>query len=177
MHVLIGLLTALAGLIWALVALERAGKTFPFVSPFTWYRRTQWQKQYGQKPLYSLREPVDVAGVLLLGMAKCEGEISGRQKNELVAIFQREFHLDAKDAADLLVASAHLLRDEVYILDSLPKILAPSAAAFTPEHVSSLLDLMHRIATLESPFNDEQTKLLAATEHYFRPKTARAGNW
>lgn len=174
---LIGLLTAITGLIWALVALERAGKTLSFASPFTWYRSTEWRKQYGQKPLYSLREPVDVAGVLLLGMAKCEGEVSGRQKSELVAIFEREFHLNAKDAADLLVASAHLLRDEVYIFDSLPQILAPSAAAFTREHVSSLLELMHRIATLESPLKDEQTKLLAATEHYYRPKTARAGNW
>ena len=177
MHVLIGVLTAIAGLIWALVSLQRAGIALNPVSPFTWYRRMQWQKKCNQKPLYRLREPVDVAGGLLLGVAKCEGEVSAQQKRELLSIFEKEFQLDPKDASDLLVASAHLLRDEVYILDNLPKILSHSAEGFTPAHVSSLLALMRRLGTLESPLNEEQEKLIAATEQHFSTRTTRKEKW
>jgi len=177
MHVLIGVLTAIAGLIWALVSLKRAGIALNPVSPFTWYRRIQWQNKCNQKPLYCLREPVDVAGVLLLGVAKCEGEISAQQKRDILSIFETEFQLDTKDASDLLVASAHLLRDEVYILDNLPKILSPSTEGFTPAHVSSLLALMRRVGTLESPLNEEQEKLIAATEQHFSTRTTRKEKW
>jgi hypothetical protein len=177
MHVVIGILTALAGLMWAFLAFQRAGRAFSPVGPFTWYRRVQWQRRFNQKPLYSLKDPVDVAAVLLLGTAKCEGEVSAEQKRELLSIFGQEFQLSPKDASDLLVASAYLLRDEVYILDNLPKILEPAAEAFTPERISSLLALMRRIGTLDSPFNAEQEQLIAATEQYFAQRAPRKGNW
>ena len=177
MHVLIGVLTAIAGLIWAFVALQRTGVAFSPVSPFTWYRRVQWQRRFNQKPLYSLKDPVDVAAALLLGISKCEGEVTADQKRALQSIFEQEFHLSAKDASDLLVASAFLLRDEVYILDNLPKILDSSANGFTPTMISSLLALMRRVGTLEGPLNDEQEKLITATEQYFSSRAPRKDPW
>lgn len=167
MHVVIGLVTAIAGLIWALVALQRAGVNIGWLDPFAWYRRVQWQKKYADKPLYSLNDPMDVAAVLLLATAKCEGEVSAEQKQALLKTFESEFSLNADEAADLLVAGAHLLRDEVYVVDNLGRVLERSRDRFTRGQVSSLLSLMHRIAELEGPVNEEQSKLIAATRRYF----------
>ena len=73
MHVVIGVLTALAGLIWAVVALQKAGITLSSFNPFLWQRRMAWKKNLGEKPLYALSDPMEVAAVLILGVAKCEG--------------------------------------------------------------------------------------------------------
>lgn len=177
MHIVIGLITAVGGLIWALVALQRAG--FDLSDPFAWYRRAQWKKKYADKPLYCLEQPMDVAAVLLLGVAKCEGEISAQQKKELLRRFESEFKLTPDEASDLLLASSHLIRNEVYLVDNLHRILERSKDRFTPAQASSLLALMERVANVEGVANEEQRKLIAATEHYFseRANTGNANAW
>ncbi|MBI1906467.1 MAG: phenylacetic acid degradation protein [Rhodocyclales bacterium] len=177
MHVVIGIITALAGLIWALVSLQRSGFSLSSLDPFAWYRRMQWSKKYGAKPLYNLKLPLEVAAVLLLGVAKCEGEISTEQKKQLLAIFEKNFQQSPDEASDLLLASAHMIRNEIYLVDSLAKILEPSAGAFTSAHVQSLLSLMRGLSNLESPANQEQEKLIVATENYFKSKFGPKRDW
>jgi len=164
---IIAVISALAGLIWALSALQRSGFDFNSLNPFLAWRRWQWRKTYGDKPLYKLDRPIDVAAVLLLGVAKADGEITSEQKKELLGMFQSEFGLTREVASDLLRASSHLIRDEIYLVDRLDKILERSAASFERETADSLLGMMRRMATLEGSINGEQQKLLDATEGYF----------
>ncbi|MCL2590745.1 MAG: hypothetical protein FWD67_07675 [Betaproteobacteria bacterium] len=176
MHIVIGFLTAVAGVVWAFVALQRAGFKIDSLNPFAWYRRSQWNKQNTTPPLYKLSNPIDVAAVLLLGVIKCEGEISAEQKKAILQIFEKTFHLSAADASDLLLASAHLIRNVVYIGDQLPKILGPSKESFTPPLVGSLLQLMRHVSTIEGPANAEQEKLIDATEKFFSAVLKRKPN-
>lgn len=177
MHIVIGVISAIAGLIWALVALQRAGFDVGSCNPVLWRRRAQWRKKYAEKPIYTLTEPLDLAALLLLGTAKCEGEVSTEQKQELRNIFTEELKLNAGEADDLLVASAHLMRDEIYLVDHLPQILEKSSSKFSAEQLESLLGLMHRIAEKESPINEEQEKLITATADYFRVHKKAVGTW
>jgi hypothetical protein len=126
MHIVLGVLSAAAGLIWALVALQRSGFDPASLNPFLWLRRSRWRKSYSTRAIFNLDNPMDVAAVLILGTAKCEGEISTQQKQAVQAIFESEFNLDRSTATDLLVASAHLIRDEIYLVDNLDKILKSS---------------------------------------------------
>lgn len=178
MHIIIAAITALAGLLWALSSLQRSGFNLNALNPFLAYRRWKWSRTYGAKPIYRLERPMDVAAVLLLGIAKADGEITSDQKRELQNIFQSEFEISRDEAADLLLASSHLIRDEIYIVDHLDKILAPSAAKFELEAVRSLLTMMRRVAALDGSINGEQQKLIDATERYFegRQKVAN-GKW
>ena len=177
MHILIGAISALAGLIWAFVALQRAGLDLNSLNPFLWLRRARWKQKYCEKPIYTLDQPLDVAALLLLGVAKCEGEISAEQKSTITAIYENEFHLDREEASDLLLASAHLLRDEIYLVDNLPRILAKSAPAFTPEQVISLLALLRRVGSIEGALNGEQTKLIEAVQNCFDKSGTPSGKW
>jgi hypothetical protein len=177
MHIVLAMLSAAGGLIWALVALQRSGFNPDSLNPFLWLRRSRWRKQYGTHPLYRIAEPMDVAAVLILGTAKCEGEISAEQKRAIQQIFMQEFKLDENAAADLLLASAHLIRDEVYLVDKLENILGYSSKTFTPEQSSSMVSMMTRVATLESAINSEQRKLVVATEQYYERLFARQHSW
>jgi uncharacterized tellurite resistance protein B-like protein len=177
MHIVIGVVTALAGLIWALVALQRAGVRIGSLDPFAWYRRMQWRKKYADKPLYCLTDPVDVAAVLLLATAKCEGEVSAEQKQALLKTFESEFSLSADEAADLLVACAHLLRNEVYVFDNLERVLERAKDRFSVTQVASLATLMRRVAELDGPANGEQRKLIDATQRYFEERAQPKSAW
>ena len=177
MHIVISVITALGGLIWALVALQKSGFNVSVLNPFFWHRRADWRKKYDTKPIYKLSEPVDVAALLLLGVAKCEGEISSEQKQKILSIFAHNLHLVADDANDLLLASAHLLRDEIYLVDNIEKILESSGSKFTREQVNSVLELMKQVALIESDINLEQQKLIDATEEYFVKIKKDPGKW
>jgi uncharacterized tellurite resistance protein B-like protein len=174
-HIIIAAITALAGLFWALNALQRSGFNLNALNPFLAYRRWQWSRTYGAKPIYRLDRPMDVAAVLLLGIAKADGEITSDQKRELQNLYQSEFEISRDEAADLLLASSHLIRDEIYIVDHLDKILQPSASKFEPDAVSSLLRMMRRIAALDGSINAEQQKLIDATERFFAARQKAAG--
>lgn len=177
MHIVIAAITALAGLLWAINSLMRSGFSLSSLDPFAAYRRWQWRRTYGGKPIYKLDRPMDVAAVLLLGIAKADGDITSDQKRELQAIFQNEFEISRDEAADLLLASSHLIRDEIYIVDHLDKILERSAPRFEAENVSTLLRYMRKIAAMDGSINAEQQKLIDATERYFSSKQQPAGKW
>ena len=177
MHIVLSIITAMAGLIWALSSLQKSGFDINSLNPFLWHRRNSWRKKYDAKPIYKLSEPIDVAALLLLGAAKCEGEISAEQKNQLTRIFKNEFHLNNDDASDQLLASSHLLRDEIYIVDNIDRILEKSSSKFSTSQVSSLLSLMEQVSKIESPINQEQKKLINATQQYFAKINKGSGNW
>ena len=98
MHIVIAAITAIAGLLWALNALQRSGFQFSSLNPFLAWRRWQWSRSYGARPIYKLERPMDVAAVLLLGVAKADGAITSDQKRELLAMFQDEFARTPGDA-------------------------------------------------------------------------------
>jgi len=177
MHIIIGLITAIAGLFWAFNSLQRSGFNPSSLNPFLMFRRSKWKKLYAEKPIYNLDKPLDVAAVLLLGTLKCEGEISSDQKATLINIFEEQFNMGNSEAADLMLGSSHLIRDEVYLADSVDKILAISRDQFSDEQVDSVLSLMEKVSSLESPTNEAQVNLIAATKNYFSKTSKTSGSW
>jgi hypothetical protein len=159
MHVLIGLITALAGLVWALYSLQRAGFD---LNPAGWGRRRQWRKLYGTKPIFTLQRPMEAAALLMVGVLKQEGEISREQKAALVEIFRETFHLDEAQAQDVFASSVFLLKDELNLDQSVRGILAPTRERFTPEQAASLIALLERVARLEGAPNDAQQRIIDA---------------
>jgi uncharacterized tellurite resistance protein B-like protein len=177
MHIVIAAITAVAGLVWALNSLQRSGFDLNSLNPFLAYRRWQWRRTYGGRAIYKLDRPMDVAAVLLLGVAKADGDITSDQKRELLAMFQAEFGISRDEASDLLLASAHLIRDEIYLVDHLDKILEHSAPKFEFEAVTALLRMMRRMAALDGAINGEQEKLINATDRYFAARSRPPAKW
>ena len=157
---LIALLGAIAGLVWAINALQKSGVS---LNPFAWLRRLKWNREFGTKPLYRLRDPAEVAAVLLFGTAKCKGEVTATQKAKLRELYTGVLKLPAAEADDMLVAAAFMVRNEVYIVDSIEHILLNTRRSLSAEQKSSMLNMMETVAAVDGPVNAEQRKLIDRT--------------
>lgn len=177
MHILIGLLTAIGGVIWALYRLQNAGVDLNSFNPFYWLRRRKWQKQLGTKPIHRLDRPLDAAALLVVAIAKSEGEISREQKSQIIDIFVGEFKLPQSKAAELFSASAFMLRDVMNIAGEVRHILMPCQNAFTREQSDSLLQMMNRVAALEGDISDEQHRIISAVAQELAPPPEAQAGW
>lgn len=177
MHIVIGVITALASLCWALYALQRSGLDLNELNPFLWARRRKWRMLYGAKPVFSLTKPVEVAAILIVGILKEEGEISREQKSEVLRIFEQKFHLDAGKAVELYKSSLFLLKDEMNIEQIVKGIIAPVKSSFTPEQVESLLELLSQVASIEGPVTSSQMRIIEIIADEFGRESVKAGAW
>ena len=177
MHYVIGLITAIAGLIWALNSLQRAGVDLNAFNPFFWWRRHQIAKKYGANPLHVLDNPMEVAALLLLATVKCDGEISREEKQFLLNTFENEFRQSSHDASSLLSQATYLLRDESDVSDQLDKILKRSLPRFTQQQIESTLDLMQHASTIERGASESKRRLIAETARIFGASLEPAPKW
>lgn len=164
MHIIIAAITALAGLIWALHSLQNAGLDLNSFNPFTWARRRKWERLYGAKPLFNLAKPMEAAAAIMVGVLKQEGEISREQKQAVIDMFKSSFSLDEQEAVELFSASAHLVKDEINIDQSIRHILKPSITQFTPDMAASLIDLLGKVARLEGAPSKSQQAIIVSVE-------------
>lgn len=177
MHIVIAVITALAGFFWALTALRNSGFQLSALNPFLAARRWRWRREYGAKPLYRLERPMDAAAAVLVAIAKADGLISSEQKQTLLKLFEQHFEVPPSEASQLFAAAVHLLRDELSIADGVPHLFERSASRFEPSQVQDLLAMMRQIAMMDGSINDEQQRLLDATERYFAETHAPQQKW
>ena len=177
MHYVIGLITAIAGLLFALHKLQEAGVDLNAFSPFVWWRRRQLERIYGAKPLYVLDKPMEAAALLALATVKCEGEVSREQKRFLLTSFEKEFGLSTRESSDLLSQSAYLLRDEEEIASQLGEVLERSRPAFTKEQIESTLELMERMSSMEGAPNEGQAMLIGETKRILDAQKSEPQKW
>jgi uncharacterized tellurite resistance protein B-like protein len=177
MYLTLGMMSAVAGLIWILFVLQRTGNRPESFNPLRWLHRYRWRKVYGSHPLYALENPTEVAAVLLTEVARCEGRISPELNHALQQIFRHEFRLNSDAASRLVQASTRLLEDQDNLAEHLAPILDASSHSVSRGQASSLLSLMTRVATLESVLNEEQRRLILATERYYEQLFHRRSAW
>lgn len=174
---IIAVISALAGLIWALTALRNTGFHFSSLNPFLAVRRWRWSRDFGAKPIFKLDRPMDAAAVLLVAIAKADGIMSAEQKQELLGMFQHSFELTANEASEMLTSTIYLLRDELSIAENVDKILERSASRFEPPQVAELLRMMRKLAAMDGSVNTEQGRILSATERFFERRHAPHKKW
>lgn len=177
MHVIIGILTALTGLVWALYSLHRAGFDVTSLDPTAWARRRKWRRLYGTKPIFTLEQPMEVAALLIIAVLKQEGEISREQKAAVIDIFQSTFHQTEAQARDVFASSVYLLKDELNLDQSVPGILAVSRDRFTTGQAESLLTLLEQVASLEGPVTDAQRRIIDAVRTELARPEAPTDHW
>jgi uncharacterized tellurite resistance protein B-like protein len=165
MQNLIVLLIALAGLAWALFALQRAG-----IQAGKGNRHTP-------HPPHPINDSMVTAAVLLAGVARYRGELGTDHRRFLLRLFEQEFALDAASAARLLDDGIRMAGDVNSLPDRLETILAVSSRAVSVDQASTLLSMMTRAATLDSALNDSQRKLILATEKYYEHLFTRRPDW
>lgn len=168
MHVILAALGAIVTILILLNRLSESGIDVGWLNPFAWKRRRDWAKKYHANPVYALTNPMELTALVMVGLAKGEGEISAEQKREIKRQFREVFHLDDEKAAALFTSSCFLLRGELEPLTNVEKLLAPSAGHFNQEQAQSALGLFRHIASFEGPMNAFQEDVIEQFERAFR---------
>ena len=149
MAYLLGLLGLIVTGLVLLSRLADAGIDLGGLNPFLLRRRRAWRRQFEANPLFSLDDPMDVAAVLAVGVAKADGDMSAEQKHALLDAFQRTFGLDHRSAENLLASSAHLVADGQVLTDQVHDVIARSKERFTDHQIASTLSLLEAVAAVE----------------------------
>ena len=177
MHIILGVLGSLVTILWIFYRLAELGVGLGGLNPFLWRRRRRWRKQYEANPIYSIDKPIEAAALVLTATAKVTGEISSEEKCELLAIFEGEFHVSKREAADLLASSTFLIGRGDEIRDSLEKVLAPSVANFTPEQAESVVKLAHRVAQTGGEPTTVQVAFISSVHKHLMPEVGEKTKW
>ena len=146
MHIILGLLGTIVTILVLLNKLAEAGIDLGGLNPYLWNRRRKWKKLYEGNPLYKIQQPMDATAILMVAVAKADGDMTKEDKASLLRYFETDFRLSKKDAAGLLISSVHLLGDGNELRANLSKFLAPSQENFSEERARSAVALVSRVA-------------------------------
>lgn len=177
MHIIIGLITAIAGFIWALHSLQNAGFDLNALNPFTWARRRKWEKQLGTKPMHALEDSMEAAALLVISIAKAEGEITRDTKMEILELFENEFGVNRSKAISLFSASSFMLKDSINVDAEVVHILSPSKSDFDESHALKLVEMMNKVASKENVITTSQQKIINAVSKELKLNEEKPKNW
>ena len=169
MHIIIGLLGAIVSLLYIL---DRLGIDIGWLNPFSWARRRAWAKKYEGDPIYAVEDPIHVAAILVVGVARLGGDVGAEQKQAIIQAFANTFSLSDSDANGLYISAQHLLGAPQVIENQLNGVVDKHGDAFNAEQSASLLGLIR--TTVETPSETQRhfVESIAA-----RLRTPATGVW
>jgi len=164
MHIILGALGMIVSILVLLNRLAEAGIDIGGLNPFLWHRRRKWRNMYQGNPVFKIDSPMDATAILMVATVKADGDMSSEEKKTLLKLFEEEFKLSKKDAAGLLISSAHLLGDGTEVRNNIEKFLAPSKEKFTESQAGSALALISSVAGDPDTRHENISKVLEQVE-------------
>ncbi len=177
MHIILGVLGTIVTILILVNRLSENGIDIGWLNPFAWKRHREWAKKYHANPAYSLTSPMEVTGLIMVALAKSEGDISSDQKNEIKNKFVDVFNLNEDQAAGLLTSSVFLLKEDVSIVNNMNKLLEPSIEAFTEGQAESAYELLSHIAKFDGPPSQFQEDVVMSFKKSFQGRFANTDGW
>ncbi len=173
MHVILGILTAIGTILFIL---DRLGIDIGWWNPFHMMRRRAFANKHSADPIYSIEDPIHVASLLIIGVAKLDGELTSEEREAAQAQFETKFSLSESDAKGLFSSAAHLLAAPQLLDDQLGKLAERNTERFSPEQADSLIEMMITVVSVDggpSAIQQEFIEKLRATLVARQP----AGTW
>ena len=177
MHIVIGALGSTVTILWLLHRLAEMGIDLGGLNPWAWRRRHKWRQAYEANPVYSVTSPMELTALLMAATAKADGDMSSEEKQAILGLFGREFHLSERDAASLLTASTHLLGRGEEVRDNLEQVMQPSRAKFSDAQARSAVAMIEEVAALGGGATQVQAELATRIRDGLMPPTAPTEEW
>jgi uncharacterized tellurite resistance protein B-like protein len=177
MHIVLGVLGTIVTILILLNRLAEAGIDLGGLNPFLWHRRRMWRRRLEGDPVYQMENPMDVTALLMVAVAKSDGDMSSEEKKKILEMFQNEFHLSRRDASDLMVASVFVLKDGSALRSNPSKVLQPSLPKFTQEQAASAVSLISQVGRIDPEPNEVRETLVNDICALLSPVTREKGKW
>lgn len=157
MHIILGLLGSIVSILYLL---ERLGVDIGWLNPWSWRRRRAWAKKYEGDPIYSIEDPIHVAAILIVGVAKLDGDLSAEQKTAVLRQFEETFSLESRAASELLGSATHLLGAPQVIGPQLEGVANRNRHTFKPDQAESMIEMIQQVATVGGAMSDAQREFV-----------------
>ena len=174
MHVV---LMVLGSIVTILVLLDRMGVDIGWLNPFHWAHRRRWANKYEGDPIYAVEEPLHVAALLIVGVAKLDGDISAEQKQTALDQFETVFKLESKEATDLLTSASHLLGGPQVIETQLDGLISRNQGSFSAEQADSMMQMMVKVASADGELSASQQQYIDKIRSAFVQQTETDETW
>ncbi len=174
MHIVLALL---GSIITILYLLDRMGIDLGGLNPFHWRRRRAWAAKYEGDPIYSVDDPMHVAALLIVGVAKLDGDLSSEQKKVVLDQFESNFSLDSRGASELLGSAAHLLGAPQVIDTQLNGVAEKNKDRFSKVQAESMIQMMVEVASADGELSVKQSKYVENIRSLFVPSPRNQGTW
>lgn len=177
MHVILGLLGTIVTILYLFHRLAEMGIDLGGLNPFYWRRRRAWRKKYEGDPIYAVENPMEIAAIVIVAVAKIEGDITAEQKNMLLTEFASRFSLNEREASQLLGSTTHLLGQPQIIEKQLDGLFERNKELFSAEQAESLVAMMLKIASAEGSPSGAQSALMASVRSRLGMTPGSDGVW
>ena len=157
MHIIIGFLGSLVTILYLL---DRLGIDIGGLNPFYWYRRRAFARKFGADPIYSIDDPIHLASLFVIGVAKLDGELTAEQRRVAQQQFESAFSLSETDASALFGSASHLLAAPQLLDDQLGKLADKNKDSFSNEQAESLLSMMVTVVTSDGEASAAQRQFI-----------------
>ncbi len=174
MHIVLGLLGSIVTILYLL---NRLGVDIGWLNPSWWRRRRQWASKYQGDPIFSVEDPLHVAALLIIGVAKLEGDLTTEQKQVVRDQFSEKFSMSEKETGELLGSAAHLLAAPQLLGTQLKKLASRNTNSFSSEQAESLLAMMDNVAAAEGGRSGQQQEYVSEMRSIFAPQQKGDGPW
>lgn len=173
MHIVLGLLTSVLTILYLL---DRLGVDVGWLNPFAWRRRRAWARKYEGDPIYSVEDPIHVAAILIIGVAKFEGDLGAEQKQAVLSQFEQKFSMSPQAAKELMTAATHLLGAPQIIESQLNGLADKHKSTFSGDQAASLFEMLHHVVTVEGDMSETQKEFVNGLRSRFAIPRAE-GTW
>ncbi len=163
MHIIIAIITAIAGLLWALNALQRSGFDLNSLNPFFWARRRRWENMQ-VNPLYGVETARELAALLMFAVMRQGGDPTEEQKQHLLGLYREELRFAENDSTEMYTVASHLLSTDPNYMHKVQDLMAPALPSMTVEQKQSVPQLVRTVAEFNGPPNKTQQDFVSAIE-------------
>ncbi len=160
MHILLALLGTVVTLLVLLHRLAEIGVDLGGFNPFLRRRRRAWRQKYEANPIFALEDPLDIAAVLVVGVARVDGDMTSDEKAAVLREFENTLGLEPDGAAQLARSASHLIGDGNVLDTQLDDVLRGRQETFSDNQVESLLEMMQRVANEGNGETASQRRLM-----------------
>lgn len=177
MHIVLAALGAIVTILILVNRLSDNGIDIGWLNPFAWKRRREWSKKYHANPIYSIQNPMEVTALLMVPLAKSEGDMSSEQKKEIKNKFKEVFHLTEDQSVSLITSSVFMLKNDVSAVNDIDKLLEPSINNFTEDKAKSACMLLKHISSLDGPPNKTQEDIVSCFKRTMTSRFSSQVSW
>ncbi len=125
-------------------------------------RRLAFKRKTGQSGLKLIDDPREAAAVLMLEIARADGEMSADARAVMLQIMQEEFEIEAADADALISHAQFLLRNAPVphaVVDRMARFVL-DAPGIGPKEIVDLDGMLVAVSEADGPPSAEQLSVL-----------------